>query len=74
MDIKTEAEKIVKKLTEDETVKAAFKKDPVKTVTDLLGIKLDNDTINQIVAAVKAKVNLDDAKSLLGGLKGILGK
>lgn len=74
MDIKTEAEKIIKKLTEDETVKANFKKDPVKTVTDLLGIKLDNDTINQIVAAVKAKVNLDDAKSLLGGLKGILGK
>lgn len=74
MDIKTEAEKIIKKLTEDETVKANFKKDPVKTVTDLLGIKLDADTINQIVAAVKAKVNLDDAKSLLGGLKGILGK
>ena len=74
MDIKTEAEKIIKKLTEDETVKANFKKDPVKTVTDLLGIKLDSDTINQIVAAVKAKVNLDDAKSLLGGLKGILGK
>jgi len=74
MDIKAEAEKIIKKITEDEKLKEQFKADPAKTVGDLLGIKLDTEVIEQIVTAVKAKINLDDAKGLFNTVKGIFGK
>ena len=78
MDIEKIVEQIVEKLTGDDQLMEKFKKDPVKTVTTALGIKLDDDIIDAVVTAVKGKIDLDElkdkAEDLLGGLKGLFGK
>ena len=68
MDIKSKAEQIVKKIQSDPKVLEKFSKDPVSVVEELVGIDLPNDQINQVVDLVKAKLNLDKASNLLGGL------
>lgn len=77
-DISKYVEQIVEKLTGDEKLIEKFKSNPVKTVTDLLNIKLDEDAINAIVTAVKGKIDLDSLKAqvenVLGGLSGLFGK
>ena len=77
-DISKYVEQIVEKLTGDEKLIEKFKSNPVKTVTDLLNIKLDEDAINAIVTAVKGKIDLDSlkaqAESVLDGLSGLFGK
>ena len=77
MDIEKIVEQIVEKLTGDDQLMEKFKKDPVKTVTTVLGIKLDDEIIDAVVTAVKGKIDLDElkdkAEDLLGGLKGLKG-
>lgn len=77
-DISKQVEQIVEKLTGDSNLIEKFKADPVKTVTELLGVKLDGDTLDGIIAAVKGKLDLEDLKDkagdLLGGLKGLFNK
>ena len=70
MDIKKMAEDAVKKVSSDKDIAAKFQKDPVKTLEDILGVDLPDDQMNQIVTAVKAKVSLDKASDLLGGIFG----
>ena len=70
MDIKQTIEDITKKVTSDKNIAEKFQKNPVKTIEELVGIDLPDDKINQIITAVKAKVNLDKASDLLGGLFG----
>jgi len=78
MDIEKIIEQIVEKLTGDDQMMEKFKADPVKTVTSVLGIKLDGDVLSGVIEAVKGKLQLDDllgkADGLLGGLKGLFGK
>jgi len=78
MDIEKIVEQIVEKLTGDDQLMEKFKKDPIKTVTSALNIKLDGEVIEAVVNAVKAKIDLDElkdkAEDLLGGLKGLFGK
>ena len=66
MDIKAKVEELVKKIQSDEALQAQFKEDPVKAVEGIVGVDLPDDTINSVVAGVKAKLNLDK----LGGLFG----
>lgn len=70
MDIKQTIEDITKKVTSDKNIAEKFQKNPVKTIEELVGIDLPDDQINQIITAVKAKLNLDKASDLLGGLFG----
>ena len=70
MDIKQTIEDITKKVTSDKNIAEKFQKNPIKTIEELVGIDLPDDQINQIITAVKAKVNLDKASDLLGGLFG----
>ena len=70
-------EKLVKKIADDEELKAKFLKDPVSVVEKLIGIDLPNDQIDKVVDAVKAKITLDkvdDVIDALGGLGGLFGK
>ncbi len=73
VDIAKYVEQVEEKVTKDGAILEKFKKDPVKTVADLLGISLDADTLKAIASAVEGKLNLDDlagkASDLLGGLK-----
>ncbi len=80
MDIKAKIEELVKKVTENEDMKAKFEKNPVETVEGLLGMDLPDEQVKMIIESVKAKVNqsgdasssgiADATKNTLGGLLG----
>ena len=60
MDIQKIVTEAIEKLTSDEALMKAFKKDPIGTVEKKLGIDLPNDQIEAIVKAIKAKIDIDD--------------
>ena len=66
-DIMKYVEQIVSKLTGNNSMIEKFKSDPGKTITDILGVKLDGDILQQVVEAVKGKLNLDDVGKVAGG-------
>lgn len=65
MDIKSGIEELIGKIKADQTVRDRFTRDPVATVEELLGVKLPEEQINQIVDGVKAKLSLDKLGSFL---------
>ncbi len=71
-------QQIVAKLTGDSGLLESFKKNPAKVVTDLLGVKLDGDLLQNVIKAVQGKLNLDDVAKNAGGilakLKSLFGK
>ena len=69
MDIKAEINKIVDRIKNDDELLEKFKKDPIKAVESILGVDLPNDIIEKVVDGVKAKISLDKAGDILGGLK-----
>ena len=70
MDIKAKIDEIVDKVKNDKKIGDKFAKDPISTIEELIGIDLPNDQIEQVVEAVKAKINLDSIGGMLGGLFG----
>lgn len=74
MDVKAKVEQVVKKIQSDPKVMEKFSRDPVSLVEELVGIDLPNDQINKVVDLVRAKLNLDKAGDLLGGLGKMFGK
>lgn len=62
--IKEMLEKVVNKIKKDPDFAKKFQTDPVKALEDVLGIDLPNDKINELIAAVKAKIKLDDNKTI----------
>ncbi len=61
-------QQIVAKLTGNNNLLEQFKKDPAKIVTDLLGVKLDGDLLQNVIKAVQGKLNLDDVAKNAGGI------
>ena len=59
MDIKAKIEELLEKITADNGLLEQFMKAPVKTVEELLGIDLPDEKIREIVAAIKAKLDLE---------------
>ena len=74
MDIKEKIEEIAGKLQGDKNLMSRFQADPVKTIEGLLGVDLPDETIQKVVAGIKAKLGLDSAGGILGAIGGILGK
>ena len=75
-DISKYAEQVVSKLTGNNEMISKFKSDPTKTVTDLLGIKLDDNIVQSIIKLVMSKLNLGDLTKkggLLDKIKKFLG-
>ncbi len=70
MDIKAKVEEIVEKLKKDPKLMEKFTADPVGVAEELLGIDLPEDQISKAVDLIKAKIDLDNAGALLGGLFG----
>ena len=70
MDLKDKLEDIVKKIIENKDLRAKFDKNPAQVLESLLGVNLPDDQVNQVVAAVKAKIAADGIGSALGGLFG----
>lgn len=70
MDIKAKIDEIVEKIKSDKKIGEKFQKDPVSTIEELIGIDLPNDQIEQVVDAVKAKIDMDKIGDMFGGLFG----
>lgn len=68
MDIKAKAAELVEKIKRDPALLKEFRENPVKIVEELIGMDLPDDQIKMIAEAVKAKIDLDKAANLLGGL------
>lgn len=73
-DILRLAGDVVEKLTKDEKLMDAFKKDPVAVVEKKLGIDLPNDQLNALINGIKAKLKADDVLDAAGKLLGMFGK
>lgn len=69
MDIKAKINELVEKIKADPQMLATFKTEPVKVIETLLGMDLPDDVVAKIVEGVKAKIAVDKAADLLGGLK-----
>ena len=68
------AGEIVEKLSKDESMMAAFKKDPVTLLEKKLGIDLPNDQINALIDGIKAKLKADDVLDAASKLMGMFKK
>jgi hypothetical protein len=68
--MKDKIDEVVKKVQSDPKILDKFKKNPTKTVEEIIGVDLPDDQINGIVDAVKSKIKLDD---IGGSIKGIFG-
>lgn len=69
MEIKAKIQELVETIKADPAMLAQFKTEPVKVVEKLLGVDLPDDVVEKIIDGVKAKLTLDKAGDLLGGLK-----
>jgi len=69
-DLKEKIEEIVNKVKNDENFAKTFKENPIKAVESVLGVDLPDEKINEIITAVKAKVNLDGS-GLMDKIKGL---
>ena len=68
--LKDKVDEIVDKIKNDKEIAAKFQKDPISVVEKLLGVDLPNEQLEQVVDAIKAKIDLDKIGNLLGGLFG----
>ncbi len=74
-DLKEKIQEVIEKIKNDKDFAENFTKEPIKTVEDLLGVDLPDDQINQIVDAVKSKINIDDNISgIANTIKGLFNK
>lgn len=73
-DIMEKVEDLVKLITENKDLLAQFKKDPAAVVKKLIKAELDQETLEKLVTAVKAKVDIDKLSGALGALGGLFGK
>ncbi len=77
-DIESIVKSIVEKLTGNSALLDSFKKDPVKTITETLGIKVSQDQIQAVISAVTAQLGKNAAASgasgILDKIKGLFGK
>ena len=70
MDIMEKVNDLVESITGNEKLMAQFKADPVKAIKGLLkNVDLDEDDWKKLAKAVEAKIGVDNAAALLGGLK-----
>ena len=70
MDFKAKATELVEKIKNDPALLAQFREDPVAVVEKLAGVELPEEQLRQAAELVKAKIDLDKASNLLGGLFG----
>ena len=77
INVKEIVGKVIDIIQDDDKFEAKFKANPAKAIEEVIGTDLPDDTVNAVVAAVKAKEiqldNLDDiledkGKELLGKL------
>ena len=70
-DLKNQISAVVNKIQKDPNIAENFKKNPVKTVEDLVGVDLPDDKINAVIDGVKAKLFADNASGMMDKIKGL---
>ena len=70
MDFKAKSTELVEKIKNDPALLAQFREDPVAVVEKLVGVDLPEEQLRQAAELIKAKIDLDKASNLLGGLFG----
>ena len=71
--MKEKMEQIVKKLLADKDLMTKFEKNPASVLEEYIGIDLPDDQVNELVAAIKAKIKLDQVGDVLGGISSLFG-
>ena len=74
MDIKAKVEELVDEIRKNPRMLKEFKENPVPVIEKLVGMDLPDDQIKKLADLVKAKMDLDKAGDLLGGLSGLFKK
>ncbi len=69
--IKAKIEEIAQKVMSDKDILNKFNAEPVKTIEDILGVDLPDDTVMRIVEGVKAKITVNDVTSTVSKLKNL---
>jgi predicted RNA-binding protein with EMAP domain len=69
-DIKKKIDEIVDKVKNDKDFAKKFKENPIEAVESVIGVDLPDDKINEIVTAVKTKINIDDS-GIIGKVTGL---
>ena len=67
-------EKVVKKLLSDKNLMAKFEKNPAAVIEEYIGVDLPDDMVNEAVAAIKAKIKLEQVGDAISGIAGLFGK
>ena len=57
--MKEKIEELIEKVKNDKDFGEKFKSNPIQAIEEVVGVDLPDDKINEIIATVKAKVNLD---------------
>lgn len=73
MELKEIIAKVEEKLKNDDGFKAELMKNPVKTLEDLLGIDIPEDTLKQVMDTIKDKVDLKEADGFIKEVEEKLG-
>ena len=73
-DIKELAEKAVETIKGDDNLLESFKTNPIKVVEKVLKVDLPDEILEKVVEIVKTKINVDDAKEVIGKIAGLFGK
>lgn len=68
-NLKEKIEEVVTKVKNDPSFAQKFQAEPVKALEEVLGMDLPDDKINEIIDAVKAKINLEES-GILDKIKG----
>lgn len=65
-NIKEKIEEIINKIKNDTNFAKKFQEAPTKALEEVIEIDLPDDKINEIIDAIKAKINLDNGKEIIG--------
>ncbi|MDO4836998.1 MAG: hypothetical protein Q4B32_01265 [Clostridia bacterium] len=74
MDLQKVIKQVLDALNNNDALVKEFLADPAKVLESKLGIDLPNEQVNAVVEGVKAKLNLDNAASVLNAVQGLFGK
>ena len=68
MDIREKIEELWEKITADDGILERFEEEPIKTVEKLLGIDLPDEKLRELVAALMAKLKMENIDDKLDAL------
>ena len=73
-DIESIVKQIVAKLTGNSSLIDEFKKDPVATITNKLGISVPSEQIQDVIKKVMAQIGVKNASSFIEKIKAFFKK